>query len=207
MRAARDQVGERCDHLHFAQLRDADEAVRVEIVAEQQRLVVVTGGTSAACRSARGSPRRSSPTRARSARRRARKTGSSSRLRGGRVRRATALSASASAAIVSHKVRSRLDRRVDGFVVVRERDEHRLELRRRDVDPAREQVLEERRVLGMEERQHRADARHAAVLGESVREPGRLGLELVVEGNVARAPQHRQPAAVASGFPESVPAW
>src|SRR5947208_14254593 len=38
------------------------------------------------------------------------------------------------------------DRPVDLLVAVRERDEERLELRRRDVDPARQEVAEERRV-------------------------------------------------------------
>ena len=39
-----------------------------------------------------------------------------------------------------------LDRTVDVLVAVRERDEHRLELRRRDVDAALEQMAEVRGV-------------------------------------------------------------
>src|SRR5438105_14458318 len=60
------------------------------------------------------------------------------------------LSAPASAPIVSQisavEVGNGLDRSVDLLVAVREGDEHRLELARRDVDPALEQMAEERRI-------------------------------------------------------------
>src|SRR5262249_2104941 len=60
------------------------------------------------------------------------------------------LSAPASAPIVSQmsavEVCNGLDRPVDLLVPVGERDQHRLELARRNVDPALEQVAEERRV-------------------------------------------------------------
>src|SRR6478736_4056308 len=64
------------------------------------------------------------------------------------------LSAAASAARISQtpasaveEVANGLDRPVDLVVAVRERDEHALELGRRHVDAALEQVAEERRVL------------------------------------------------------------
>src|SRR5437764_10582681 len=61
------------------------------------------------------------------------------------------LSRAASAAItsqssVAEELANRLDRPVDLVVAVRERDEHRLELRRGDVDAALEQAPEERGV-------------------------------------------------------------
>src|ERR1043166_5647332 len=59
------------------------------------------------------------------------------------------LSRAASSTIASNRsevVSDRLHRRVDVLVGVRERDEHRLELRGRDVDPAGEEVTEQRRV-------------------------------------------------------------
>src|SRR5262249_57258630 len=72
-----------------------------------------------------------------------------------------------------------LDRMVDLLLAVRERDEHALELTRRDVDAVGEQMAEERAVafriralrvvevahgrVGHEERGHRADALHPAV--------------------------------------------
>src|ERR1041385_1130843 len=59
------------------------------------------------------------------------------------------LSRAASSTIASKRsevVSDRLHRRVDVLVGVRERDEHRLELRGRDIDAAREEMTEERRV-------------------------------------------------------------
>src|SRR5918992_4511304 len=62
----------------------------------------------------------------------------------------SSLSRPASDAIVSQRsaveVCNGLDRAVDFLVAVGERDEHRLELARRDVDAAREQVTKERGV-------------------------------------------------------------
>src|SRR5580765_6601208 len=112
----------------------------------------------------------------------AEKTGSrswSSRERNAAVQ--SSLSRPASSAIVSQrsavKGRNGLDRTVDLLLAVRKRDEHALELARRDVDPAREQMAEERAVaLGVgllrvvevahrpvrhEQRRHRADTLHA----------------------------------------------
>ena len=91
----------------------------------------------------------------------------------------------------------RLDGAVDLFVAVRERDEHRLVLRRRDVDAAREEAAEQRAVrarrrtpsrlqienrpLPDEQRQHRADALDASERGQPGLEPRRALLELVVD--------------------------
>ena len=90
--------------------------------------------------------------------------------------------------------------------------------------PALEQVAEERAVAlgvaraarrrsrgsraGQEERQHRADALHAAERREPGLEPGALRLELARRRAASRSRRSTEmPAAVASGFPESVPAW
>src|SRR6266581_6909653 len=97
------------------------------------------------------------------------------------------------------------DRTVDLLVAVRERDEERLELGRRDVDPARQEVAEERRVaLGVacggvleppdrlrtaEERQHRTDALDAAEGRESFLQPRPAPLELLVDRRIAKPPQ------------------
>jgi len=93
------------------------------------------------------------------------------------------------------EARNRCNRPVDLVVAVREREEHRLELGRRDVDAAREQVPEQRavpigvaalhvleapdRAVGHEQRQHRADAAHAAELREPSLEARAASLELV----------------------------
>src|SRR2546423_6117278 len=79
------------------------------------------------------------------------KRGSVSRSADGRsAAPQSGLSRSASAAITPQisgaEVCNRLDGAVDVRVGVCERDEHGLELGRRDVDPAREQVPEERGV-------------------------------------------------------------
>src|SRR6516165_5679509 len=108
----------------------------------------------------------------------------------------SALSRAASSTIeskrsVAEEVSDRLHRRVDVVVGVSERDEHRLELRRRDVDPAREQMAEERGVsIGVarasvvvvahgtvEEREHRADTLHDPERREPGFEPRRRRLE------------------------------
>ena len=81
-----------------------------------------------------------------------------------------------------------------------------LVLARRDVDAALEQPAEElavalrvelrepldRLVAAGEERQHRADALHAAERREPVGEPRGAALELVVDLRVAQPPQHRE---------------
>src|SRR5437660_3784285 len=94
-----------------------------------------------------------------------------------------ALSRPASDAIVSQRsaveVCNRLDRPVDLVVAVRERDEHRLELARRDVDLLFDQMSKERGIafgvaalriveiehglIRHEERRHRTDALDTAV--------------------------------------------
>ena len=93
---------------------------------------------------------------------------------------------------------------------MRERDEQALELRRRDVDPALEQVAEERavalrvaalrvreaadRLVGAEERRHRADALHAAERAQArPRAARRFASSSLVDGRVAQPPQHREP--------------
>src|SRR5206468_8161681 len=104
---------------------------------------------AAVCRNARGSPRRSSPARPRTAGRRAART----------PIRAAARARDGAPASTACSRRPRLprsrptsegrysrDRSIDLFVAVRERDEHRFELRRRDVDPTPEQVTEQRGV-------------------------------------------------------------
>src|SRR5260370_23152126 len=91
-----------------------------------------------------------------------------------------------------------VERAVDLVVAVRERHEHRLELRRRDVDATLEQMAEERRVtlgvarlrvvevphgpIRVEEREHRADAGDCSERGESRLEPRAPALELAVHG-------------------------
>ena len=147
LRAERDQLGQVGDRLALATLRDADEPVRVEVVAEQQRRRRPRPARrGASSRSGRGSPRRSSRGRARSARSPSgEKTGSRSRSPCGR-------SASAQSGLsrapprgdrvpeVSGRRRSRQRRSPSGRSSasrVGERDEHGLELRRRDVDAAR----------------------------------------------------------------------
>ena len=111
---------------------------------------------------------------------------------------------------------------VDVLVGVRERDEHRLELRRRDVDAALEQVAEERAVALGVAGLRVLEVAHAAVGLKSVsiaptrctrpnaREPG-----LEPRAACARARSYTaasrsrrstaRPAAVASGLPQSVP--
>ena len=90
-----------------------------------------------------------------------------------------------------------------------ERDEHGLELARRNVDPAFEQVAEKCAVairvgplrvvevahglVGHEQRRHRADTLDAAVRRKPALEPGTAPLELFVHGRIAEAPEHREP--------------
>src|SRR3954468_22066500 len=142
------------------------------------------------------------------------KTGSrcwSSRGRSAAVH--SSLSRPASSAIVSQtsavKVRNGLDRAIDFLVAVRERDEHALELARRDVHAAREQVPEERAVaLGVaalrvvevahrlvvrEQRRHRADTLHATVRRKARFESSRTGLEPAIDVLVAQPAEDRQP--------------
>src|SRR6185436_12952883 len=114
------------------------------------------------------------------------------------------LSAAASAAMtpktsVAEEVANCLGRAVDVLVGVGERDEEALELRRRHVDPALEQVPEQRAValdvarlrilevpdrpicrelVGEEERGHRADALDAPERRDPGLEPRSLQLEL-----------------------------
>src|SRR5438552_19030938 len=80
------------------------------------------------------------------------KTGNSSRCSlGSRASAQSALSPSASLAIVSQRsaveVCNRLHRPLDLLVAVRSRDKHSFELPRREVDSAIEQVAEERTVV------------------------------------------------------------
>src|SRR5436190_1372692 len=134
------------------------------------------------------------------------KTGSRSCSDSGRsAATQSALSRPASTAIVSHtsvaEITDGLDRAVDLLVAVRERDEHRLELARGDVDPALEQVAEQRRValgvrplrvvevahgrVGHEERRHRADPLDAAACRQAGLEARAAALELRIDGRVA----------------------
>src|SRR6185436_13148523 len=102
-----------------------------------------------------------------------------------------------------------LHRAVDLLVAVRERDEHRLELRRRDVDAAVEEAAEQgavglgvrtlrvleaaHRLVRPEQRQHRADALDRAERREALLEARALPLELLVDRRVAEAPEHGEP--------------
>src|SRR5438477_2950410 len=95
---------------------------------------------------------------------------------------------------------------VDLLVAVCERDEHRLELRGRDVDPTLEQMAEERAValgvaafrvlevrddaVGHEQREHRAHPTNASERGEPGLEPRSAPLELLVHLQVAQAAEH-----------------
>ena len=82
LRAERDQLAHVGDGFDRARGRQADEPLRVEVVAEQEHRVVVAGREEpAAVRSGRGSPRRSSPRRARTAARRAARTRARGRVR------------------------------------------------------------------------------------------------------------------------------
>src|SRR6476620_6803129 len=110
-----------------------------------------------------------------------------------------AIVAQSSAAVV--ELTDNLDRPVDLLVAVREREKHRLELRRRDVDAVREEVAEEARVaigiarlrvlevahltIGIEEGEHRAHAIHPAEVREPGFEPAPEALELFVDRQVA----------------------
>src|SRR2546423_15413015 len=141
------------------------------------------------------------------------KTGSVSRSAGGwSAAPQSGLSRSASSAMTPQisgaEVCNGLDGAVDVGVGVREREEHRLELRRRDVDPALEQVPEEGGVavgvarsrvvvvahglFATEERQHRADSLHPPEGGQALLEPGAQPLELLVDAVVAEPAQHRE---------------
>src|SRR5262249_17978997 len=123
-------------------------------------------------------------------------------------------SRSASSAITSQTstaevLANGLDRTIDLLVAVGERDEQRLELRRRDVDPTRQQVAEERRVrlrvarrgvleathrLGAaEEREHCADPLDAAERHEPGLERRPSSLELLVDERVAEPAEDGQP--------------
>ena len=109
------------------------------------------------------------------------------------------------------------DRALDLLVAVRGRREERLELRRREVDALLEQVTEQRAValgvarlrvvevahrrVGHEEREQRADALDAAERSESLLEAARRALELVVDGAVAQAAEDGE----ARGDRERVP--
>src|SRR4051794_21987450 len=101
-----------------------------------------------------------------------------------------------------------LDRAVDLLVAVRERKEERLELRRRYVDAALEQVAEEPGVavgvarlrvvevahgtVGVEQREHCADALHGAERGEAGLQACTSALQLLVRLSVPQAAQHRE---------------
>ena len=146
LRAARDQLGELADRLDVAELRDPHEPVRVEVVAEQSATSGPARAKRRGRRSARGSPRRSSRARARTARRRAARRPALARLRRSASPRAG--SRARPRAIVCQRHRNGLHRPVDLLVAVRERDEHRLELRRGDVDAALDEPAEER-VVGV----------------------------------------------------------
>ena len=91
---------------------------------------------------------------------------------------------------------------------MRERDEHRLVLARRDVDPAFEEVAEERRVAAgvgplrvvevphlvvrLEQRRHRADALHAAVRREPGLQARAATLQLLVDRRILQAPDYSE---------------
>ena len=145
--AERDELGEVVHRLDAAGRRDPDEPVGVEVVAEQERRVGV---------GRREEPRpavveqvalvdRLHPERERRLAERPRRRATVSRSPAGRSDSAqSGLSAAASAARVSQtsasaveEVANGLDRPVDLLVAVRERDEHALELGRRQVDAAR----------------------------------------------------------------------
>src|SRR4029453_5696132 len=83
-----------------------------------------------------------------------------------------------------------LERHFDLVVAVRRREEHRLVLRRREVDAASEETLEQRWIVVDEKRRHRTDSLEAAVLCEPV-EPLPLLLELLVH-LWREAPQDRE---------------
>src|SRR5439155_5277225 len=123
------------------------------------------------------------------------------------------LSRSASSAIVDQtssvvELANGLDGAVDLLVAVGERGEQALELRRRDVDPTREQVPEAGGValgvaaLGVvegadrgarrEEREHRADALDDAVGREAVGQAGSAALELLVDPRLPKPAEHRE---------------
>src|SRR6185436_20939468 len=150
------------------------------------------------------------------------KTGSrscSSRGRSARVQRE--LSCPASEAIVSQRsaveLGNGLNRAVDLLVAVGERDEHCLELARRDVDPALEQMAEKCRVtlhvctlgvvevadwvVGHEEGRHGANALHSSVHCEACFETRAALLELLVDDGIAKPAQDRK----ARGRGERVP--
>src|SRR3954452_11284210 len=92
---------------------------------------------------------------------------------------------------------------------MREGEEHRLELRRRDVDALREQVPEERAValgvaclrvvevadaaVGHEWRKHRADAAHVRDLSKAGFETGSFPLELLVHRRVTQTAKDGEP--------------
>src|SRR5207244_4139135 len=117
-----------------------------------------------------------------------------------------ASSAMTSQSSVAEEVANGLHRPVDLLVAVRERDEHRLELRRRDIDAAGEQMAEKRAValrvalldvvevadslLRHEQRQHPAGAPDAAERRQSLLETRPAALELDVDLRVAQAAQH-----------------
>ena len=148
-----DELREVGDGRDVVQRRDARDAVRVEVVAEQQRRVVV--GRREEARPAvvdevalvdRLEPERVSVLAER------REDGTAVALGARRSRQSaqSVLSAAASTAIVSQtsatKARHRSDCAFDLLVAVHGRGEERLELRRREVDALLEQVPEERAV-------------------------------------------------------------
>src|SRR5947208_13292026 len=141
------------------------------------------------------------------------KKGNSSRCSlGNRASAQSALSPAATLAIVSQRsaveVCNRLHRPLDLLVAVRSRDKQSLELRGREVDPALEQVAEERAVaigvrrlgvgeipyrsLAHEQRRHRADPLHPAERRQARFEPGPALLELLVDVRLAQTLQHRE---------------
>src|SRR5215212_2207908 len=99
-------------------------------------------------------------------------------------------------------------RAVDLLVAVSEREEHRLVLRRCDVDAAVEQTAEKRGIridVGRKERRHRADARDAAVTRESVLEAPPTPLQLLVELRHAQAAQDGEPGSRRQRIPRERP--
>ena len=110
-----------------------------------------------------------------------------------------------------HEFGDRRDRHIDLTIRVRKREKERLELRRRDVDPAPEKAAEElsvalaaacprvvevpHRTGVREQRRHRSDPLDAPARGrvtEALLEPGASSLELPVD--LRREPtQHREP--------------
>ena len=228
-RAAGDQLGERRDRVDVAERRDPDEAVRVEVVAEQERHVVVGGREQP--RPAvvdEVAPRRSSRTRARTApgraarrpapaparraqrlrperalagrlRRRARPRGQSRRSRqrprpSGRCPRPCGRARGRGTRTATARRRSRARA---GAGRGRRSDRCRSASRPRSCGSG----LRQKSVAIAPTRWTRPYAREARL------EPRALLLELLVDAGSRRRRSTESPAAVASGFPDSVPAW